>query len=67
MAKKRAAFTPVKKELHSCPNVKFGLRFPATLQIVLPGGEVHRFEDPNLALDFVRKNVKKRASPNTVE
>ncbi|ROL48201.1 hypothetical protein DPX16_22801, partial [Anabarilius grahami] len=59
VAKKRTAFASVKKELHSCPNVKFGLRFPATLQITLPGGEVHRFEDPNLALVFVRKNIKK--------
>ncbi|XP_035508028.1 uncharacterized protein LOC118320994, partial [Morone saxatilis] len=46
VAKKRAAFAAVKKELHSCPNVKFGLLYPATLRITLPGGQTHRFEDP---------------------
>ncbi|XDV29300.1 hypothetical protein PO909_032437 [Leuciscus waleckii] len=54
VAKKRAAFTDVKRLLHSCPGVKFGLRFPATLKITLPGGATHTFEDPATAMDFVK-------------
>ena len=38
VAKKRAAFPAVKRELHSCPNVKFGILYPATLRITLPCG-----------------------------
>ena len=30
VAKRRAAFAQVKRELHACANVKFGLRYPAT-------------------------------------
>ncbi|KAJ4933565.1 hypothetical protein JOQ06_030391, partial [Pogonophryne albipinna] len=56
VAKKRAAFVPVKRTLHSYPNVKFGLLFPATLKITMPNGTSHRFEDPTVATDFVNKN-----------
>lgn len=66
VAKKRAAFASVKKVLHSCPNVKFGLLYPATLRITLPGGQTHRFEDPALALDFIEKNIKKGVTPDSV-
>ncbi|KAF3854367.1 hypothetical protein F7725_022524 [Dissostichus mawsoni] len=55
---KRAAFVPVKRTLHSYPNVKFGLLFPATLKITMPNGTSHRFEDPTVATDFVNKNCK---------
>ena len=66
VAKRRAAFASVKKELHSCPNVKFGLLYPATLRITLPGGQTHRFEDLALALDFIEKNIKKGVTPDSV-
>lgn len=62
VAKKRAAFTDVKRLLHSCPGVKFGLRFPATLKIILPGGATHTFEDPATAMDFVKVNLKSGVS-----
>lgn len=62
VAKKRAAFTDVKRLLHSCPGVKFGLRFPATLRITLPGGATHTFEDPATAMDFVKVNLKSGVS-----
>lgn len=58
VAKKRAAFVPVKRILHSYPGVKFGLLFPATLRITMPNGTSHRFEDPTVATDFVNKNCK---------
>lgn len=64
-AKKRATFATV-KELHSCPNVKFGLLYPVTLHITLPGGQTHRFEDPTLALDIIEKNIKKGVTPDTI-
>ncbi|KAA0715464.1 hypothetical protein E1301_Tti019579 [Triplophysa tibetana] len=57
VAKKRAAFTDVKRLLHSCPGVKFGLRFPATLKITLPGGATHTFEDPATAMDFAKEEI----------
>lgn len=62
VAKKRAAFTDVKRLLHSCPGVKFGLRFPASLKITLPGGATHTFEDPATAMDFVKVNLKSGVS-----
>lgn len=58
VAKKRAAFAAVKRSLHSCPEVKFGLRFPARLRITLPNGSSHHFLDPILATEFVNKNCK---------
>ncbi|KAK1879038.1 LINE-1 retrotransposable element ORF1 protein, partial [Dissostichus eleginoides] len=54
VSKKRAAFVPVKRTLHSYPNVKFGVLFPATLKITMPNGTSHRFEDPTLEIaEFV--------------
>jgi len=66
VAKKRAAFAAVKRELHSCPNVKFVLLYPATLRITLPCGQTHRFEDPTLTLTFIEKNIKKGVTPDTI-
>ena len=54
VAKWRAAFVQVKKELHAFTNVKFGLRYPATLHITMSSGQTHRFED----LEFVNKRLK---------
>lgn len=62
VAKKCAAFTDVKRLLHSCPGVKFGLRFPTILKITLPGGATHNFEDPATAMDFVKLNLKSAVS-----
>ncbi|CAB1446947.1 unnamed protein product [Pleuronectes platessa] len=50
VARRRAAFVQVKRELHACAHVKFGLRYPATLHITMSGGQTHRFEE----LDSVR-------------
>lgn len=58
VAKKRSAFSAVKRSLRSFPEVKFGLLYPATLKITMPGGTSWRFEDPSLASDFVKKNCK---------
>lgn len=58
VAKKRASFRDVKRILHSCPGVKFGLLFPAVLRITLPDGVSHKFTEPSAALNFVRSNVK---------
>lgn len=66
VAKKRAAFTKVKKELHSCPGVKFGLFYPAVLRITLSSGQAHRFEDPAIAMDFVHKRIKTVVDPDSV-
>ena len=66
VAKKRAAFAPVKKALHSCPGVKFGLIFPATLRVTLPSGQLRTFEDPDLAMDFVKDNLKTGVLPGSV-
>lgn len=63
VAKRRAAFTMVKKELHSCDSVRFGLRYPAILHITLPDGRRHKFEDPGEALEFVNKRIKKITEP----
>ena len=52
----------VKRQLRSCPGVKFGLRFPAVLMITLPGGATHTFEDPAAVMDFVKANVKSMVS-----
>lgn len=60
-AKQRAAFATVKRELRGQPNVRFGLRYPATLHISLQGGQVKRFDNPDSAMDFV-KNKLDRAS-----
>ena len=56
IAKKRAAFTGVKRLLYDIPNVRFGLRFPATLRITLNGVE-KSFEDPGLAMTYVKEKI----------
>lgn len=66
VAKKRAAFATVKKALHSCPGVKFGLIFPAILRVTLSNGQLRTFEDPELAMDFVRDNLKTGVVPGAV-
>ncbi|KAI4808375.1 hypothetical protein KUCAC02_000437 [Chaenocephalus aceratus] len=66
VAKKRAAFGTVKRQLHSCPGIKFGLLYPAVLRITLPSGDTHRFEDPTAANDFVNTKLKKAVTPSAV-
>lgn len=66
VAKKRATFTKVKKELRSCPGIRFGLLFPATLRITLSDGTIRKFDDPALAGDFVEKNLKNAVAPDFV-
>ncbi|CAK6963512.1 unnamed protein product [Scomber scombrus] len=53
----------VKRELHACANVKFGLRYPATLHITMSDGQTYRFENPDQALEFVNKRLKKNPGP----
>lgn len=65
VAKKRAAFATVKKALHSCPGVKFGLIFPAILRVTLSNGQLRTFEDPDLAMDFVKDNLKTGVVPDS--
>ncbi|KAI4829004.1 hypothetical protein KUCAC02_023068 [Chaenocephalus aceratus] len=62
----RAAFGTVKRQLHSCPGIKFGLLYPAVLRITLPSGDTHRFEDPTAANDFVNTKLKKAVTPSAV-
>ena len=66
VAKKRAAFKDVKTELRSCPNVKFGLMFPAVLRLTLPDGHTRKFDNPALAMDFVVKKLKRGVVPDEV-
>ncbi|CAL1612629.1 unnamed protein product [Knipowitschia caucasica] len=66
VAKKRAAFNDLKKEFHSCPGIKFGLFFPASLRITLPTGQLRTFDSPDLAMDFVKKNLKTMEDPQSV-
>ena len=61
VAKRRAAFLPVKKILHEHPSIKFGLFFPAELKITMSSGEVHKFTDPDAAMAFVGTAVRKPA------
>lgn len=63
VAKKRAAFGGVKRELRACPGIKYGLMFPAILKITLPGGTTHTFEDPTDASSFVNSKLRKVAPP----
>lgn len=56
VAKKKAAFVDVKQLLKDVPDVKFGLRFPANLQITF-AGEEKSFEDTELAMDYVKQNI----------
>lgn len=65
VAKRRVAFVQVKRALHACGSVKFGLRYPATLHITKPSGETYRFEDPDQALEFVNKRLKKNPAPDS--
>lgn len=55
VAKKRSEFTSVKRLLHTCPGVKFGLFYPAELRITLPDGAVRKFTEPSAATDFANK------------
>lgn len=66
VAKKRATFSKVKKELHSCPGVKFGLFYPAVLRITPPNGQTRRFDDPVSALEFVQKHLKTVVAPDAI-
>ncbi|KAE8281770.1 hypothetical protein D5F01_LYC19153 [Larimichthys crocea] len=65
VAKRRTAFAQVKRELHACANAKFGLRYPATLHITMSDGQIHRFEDPDQAQEFVNKRLKKNTAPES--
>ena len=61
VAKWRAAFAKLKKELHAHANVKFGLQYPATLQITMSSGQTYRFEDLDQALEFFNKKFESPA------
>lgn len=59
VAKQRAAFIQVKRELRACADVKFGLRYPATLHISTASGQTHKFDDLDRAMEFVHRSLKK--------
>lgn len=63
VAKKRASFGDVKRQLHACPGVKYGLIYPAVLRLTLPDSSTHRFEDPAVAADFIKNRVNKAVVP----
>lgn len=65
VVRKRAAFRDTKCLLHSCPGVKFGLLFPAVLQITLPNSAVHKFNGPVTASDFIKKNCLQKLEVNS--
>lgn len=48
----------MKRQLRSCPGMKFGLIYRGVLRLTLPDSSTHRFEDLALAADFINKNVK---------
>uniref|UniRef100_A0A0F8CFM7 Uncharacterized protein n=1 Tax=Larimichthys crocea TaxID=215358 RepID=A0A0F8CFM7_LARCR len=54
---KGKGFGDVKKRLRSIEGAKYGLRFPATLRVTLPGSKERTFEDPTLALDFINREI----------
>lgn len=55
VAKQRAAFTNAKRMLAQCANVKYGLRYPATLHVTTSDGQTHKLDSPEAALDFAKK------------
>lgn len=67
VAKKRACFGEVKRQLRACPGVKFGLLYPAVLRVTLRDGSTHRFEEPALAADFIKKNLKTAVETHSME
>ncbi|KAJ8364872.1 hypothetical protein SKAU_G00137030 [Synaphobranchus kaupii] len=58
VVKKRAAFSEAKRLLRSCQGVKFGIQFPVMLRITSSSGRDKRFEDPPVAMNYIRKNLK---------
>ena len=67
VAKKRASFGAVKRQLRTCPGVKFGLIYPAVLRLTLPDVSTHRFGEPALAANFINKNMKEALVSHGVE
>ena len=58
VAKKRAAFAEAKPLLRSCQSVKFGVWLPAVLRITDLSGRERRFEDPEAAVEYFKKNLE---------
>lgn len=56
VAKARAAFTEVRKLLRDRQGVRFGLLFPARLQI-MNGEDDKQFTDPDKAMAYVKMNI----------
>ncbi|KAI4885079.1 hypothetical protein NFI96_008457 [Prochilodus magdalenae] len=61
VAKKRAEFIKVKRQLRDYSGIKFGLYFPAKLRISLPDGRVRKFDDPSAAQQFIHQELKSLA------
>lgn len=61
-ANRRVAFNGVRKTLQNIVGARFCFRHPATFRITMPGGEEHRFMDPQKAMDYV-----KSASSGTID
>lgn len=58
MVKKRSAFRDVKRVLHSCPGLRFGIFFPTVLRIITADEVLHEFTEPSATQIFVCKNVR---------
>lgn len=59
IAKRRAAFGNVKRQLRTISGAKFGLRYPATLRISLSDGQTASFDNAQAAMTFVEGLCKK--------
>uniref|UniRef100_A0A3Q3AGT8 L1 transposable element RRM domain-containing protein n=1 Tax=Kryptolebias marmoratus TaxID=37003 RepID=A0A3Q3AGT8_KRYMA len=58
VVKRRGFFKGIKDQLRKCPNVKFGMLYPARLKITSSAGE-EIFTDPAAAEDYVKKILMK--------
>ena len=62
--KQSAAFKEARALLRSCPNTRFGLRFPATLKITSPSGEQRSFDNPSEAEEYITRHLQTKDSSN---
>ncbi|KAL7374712.1 hypothetical protein ABVT39_005980 [Epinephelus coioides] len=59
---KRAAFNEVRGLLRRCPEVKYGILYPAILWITTPGGEQKSLDNASEARAYVMSNLQPRDS-----
>lgn len=49
-----AAFNNARKALQYIAGARFGFGHPTTFRFTLPGGDEHRFIDPQKAMDYIK-------------